>query len=78
MEARSTVLDGFIAKTIIGLMPDGIVLSEDKGSLKTVKFADLPYEDLMKVSRWVARKLPAPPIERDPAMQAFLEQSRAP
>jgi hypothetical protein len=69
---RSTDLNGFVAKTIVGVSSEGILVREDKRSLTTLRFAELPYEDLMKVSGWVARKLPAPAIERDDAMQAWL------
>lgn len=75
--ARSTALLGFVAKTIIGIEIDGIVVSEDRRSRKTLKFSELPYEDLMKVSNWVARQFPAPAIEREAGMQQYVNEAPA-
>lgn len=69
-KAHVTQLNGYVAKAIIGIAEDEVIISQSRGSLSTLKLADLPYEDLMKVSSFVARRFPAPPIERQSEMLA--------
>lgn len=70
----NTNLGGFVVKHVCGIGAEGVMRVNERRLLETLKFSELPYEDLMKVSSWVARRFPAPQptIERDEGMLAFI------
>jgi len=75
---RTTSIPGFVVQSILGVTDDAVIVREEGRRLLVRRFSDIPYEDLMKVSGWVARKLPAPAIAREQGMQAYLAELPSP